>query len=136
MMAFVPKTNTDMTELLWWWRGRIAAHPGRGGHSAYDGDTLMLEIDRGFNDVSLRDTRLARLNAPELKGPSRDRGLRARDRLRELCPVGTRVYVRTYKDKDKYGRYLADLYVVDAEGSLRCINDQLIAEGVADPAEY
>lgn len=131
-----PKTCDEIEAQLWWWRGRAVAHPRRGGHSAYDGDTLWLEMDHGFHGFARRDTRLARIDAPEIQGATRPEGLRSRDRLRELCPVGREVYLRTFREQGKYGRFIADVYIVDEGGGLCCVNDMLVTEGLAVYREY
>jgi micrococcal nuclease len=76
--------------------------------SVYDGDTITVDVDLGFHITQRMVVRLAEVNAPELKGEDREKGLVSRDKLRQLLPVGARVTLQTYKDgKEKYGRYLA-----------------------------
>lgn len=131
-----PTTVAEILEHLYWYKATVIPHPKRGGESAYDGDTIYLELDPGFNRAWREDTRVARIDAPELRGDEKADGLVARKRLRELCPVGTVVYVRTFKDKGKYGRYVADIYLPDEEGAVRCVNDVLVQEGLAEYKEY
>lgn len=93
----------------------------------HDGDTLRLEVDLGFN-VHLRNIpfRLNRINAPELSSAS-PLGRVSRDQLRLWTPDNEELVIITQKDKtEKYGRYLADLYVGDV-----CLNDRLVEEGFA-----
>lgn len=93
--------------------------------SVYDGDTLRVDIDCGF-DVWLfnQPLRLVGLNAPEMGTPA---GRAARDWLRGLLPVGTDVRVVTLKDaREKYGRYLALVYL----GAI-CINEEIVDAGHA-----
>ena len=55
------------------------------------------------------------------------RGLAAKDRVKELCPVGSAVTVKTTKDgRGKFGRILGEIFVGDVN-----INQQLVAEGHA-----
>ena len=72
--------------------------------------------------------RLARINAPEVRGDQRPAGLISRDSLRER--IGNKwVVVKTMKDKKgKYGRWIADIFL-DSE----CINDWLLTESLAKP---
>lgn len=98
----------------------------------YDGDTIVVAIDQGFSQFRLETVRMARINTPEVTGPEKSQGLISRDRLRSLLPVGQKVQLVTYKNgEDKYGRYLADVYVDGV-----CINDLLVREGLAVYKEY
>jgi micrococcal nuclease len=100
--------------------------------SVYDADTVKLDIDLGMG-VWIRKTnvRLYGINAPEVRGKERSKGIRARDRLRELVQ-GQEVIIRTHKDRTgKFGRYLCELYIAGKDGRLININDLLIAEGHA-----
>ncbi len=99
-----------------------------------DGDTVVLDIDLGF-DVSIRQTvRLFGINAPEIhaKDPTEKMmGIRARDRLSEILGHGTtKLRVVTVKGNDKYGRYLADIFVSTLEASSFSVSDTLIAENL------
>lgn len=90
-----------------------------------DGDTLHLEVDLGF-DVRRRDTfRLFGLNAPEMSTPE---GQAAREWLAQKLGEGPLV-ITTRKDRrEKYGRYLAILWVDAAN-----VNEAMIAAGHAVP---
>lgn len=95
-----------------------------------DGDTVVADVDLGFNFV-LRNqhVRLARINAPEMHGESKEQGERSRDALMGKL-LGKKVFARTQKDdKEKYGRLLADLFLEDGT----CINDWLLSENLARP---
>ena len=53
--------------------------------SVYDGDSVTLDIELGFNIVMHNQKiRLLGINTPEVRGSDRLDGLIARDRLREL----------------------------------------------------
>lgn len=95
-----------------------------------DGDTIVVDIDLGFetiiNNVKLR---LYGINTPEIKGATRDAGLEAKAFLERQIPVGTIVYLKTYRDKtEKYGRYLAE---VTKEGEEDTLNMTLLRLGLA-----
>jgi micrococcal nuclease len=80
----------------------------------YDGDTIDLNVDLGFQIAVTIRVRLLGVDTPELRGvdeAEKTRGLRAKEFTREFLE-GKEVVVRTYKDKKgKYGRWLAELWV-------------------------
>lgn len=95
----------------------------------YDGDTVTLDIDLGF-DVVLREqkVRLLRINAPEVRGESREAGIASRDALRKRV-ANKWVVLRTERDKrEKFGRWLGEVWLED-----ECINDWMLTEGHAVP---
>lgn len=72
-----------------------------------DGDTVDFIVDLGFRvNLQIR-TRIAGVNAPELRTPE---GKAAKAAVEEWLPVGMGVLLRTHKDPtDKFGRWLADV---------------------------
>ena len=100
--------------------------------SVYDGDTCRVDLDLGFGVwIRKEKIRLARINAPELKGPERPQGLQARDYLRKLV-LNKNIILQTKKDrKGKYGRYLGELWLERA-GEWVNVNDLLVKEGLAE----
>lgn len=108
-----------MNENLFHYRGVI--------ESIYDGDTFTVSIDLGFK-VWMRNQkiRLFGVNTPEIRGVERPDGLRVRDEMRALLPVGAEVTLQSIRDKSgKYGRWLGRIHKDDGT----CINDMLIAQG-------
>lgn len=99
---------------------------------AYDGDTITVDIDLGLHVwVRGEKLRLARINAPEVRGVERENGLLSRDALRSWI-VGEDIILRTIRDKKgKYGRYLGEVFL-DGEN----INDRMVTEGFATYREY
>lgn len=110
-----------------------------------DGDTIVVEIDHGFRVFSHQTLRLFNINAPEVRGPEKEKGKAATDHLVKLlisyaanyvngklkgdCSV---VYIETHKDRTgKYGRYLAELWGVDKDGNVVNLNEQMISDGYA-----
>lgn len=91
-----------------------------------DGDTLQVSIDLGFSITRVETVRLAKLNAPELRGESHFAGMAAMSWLSARVPPGSTVMLQTVKENDKYGRYLALLFV-----GAECINDSMVAAGQA-----
>lgn len=94
--------------------------------SVYDGDTCTVDIDLGLHTWIKGETlRLLRINAPELKGSEREKGLQSRDFLREQI-IAQEVMIQTFKDeKEKYGRYLAEIWL-QKDGEDLNINDLLV----------
>ena len=104
--------------------------------AAYDGDTVTAEIDLGLKTlVKGEKLRLHRINTPEMRGPEKEAGKVSRDWLRSRI-LGKEVIVETVKDKrGKYGRYLAEIWL-EENGSFTNINDELVAQGLAEYKEY
>lgn len=103
--------------------------------SVYDGDTITVSVDLGFHITQTMSVRLARINSPEVRGGSSTEGLEARDYLRSIL-LGKKVTLVTYKDgKEKYGRYLADVYLCEPR-VFNCANDMMVAKGFAQLKEY
>ena len=73
-----------------------------------DGDTVVLEIDLGFNIFHLMSCRLLGVNAPELNAKDEETKFYAvisKEFLMLLLPVGKIVTIES-KKLDKYGRAL------------------------------
>jgi micrococcal nuclease len=102
----------------------------------YDGDTCTVDIDLGLSTwVRGEKVRLNRINAPELRGAERAAGLKSRDFLRELIG-GKDVLLHTHKDtKEKYGRYLGELWV-EKDGAWLNVNDEMVSRGFAVYQKY
>lgn len=97
-----------------------------------DGDTVVLDIDAGLYMTARKQVvRLAGIDTPEMRGPERPAGEIASEWLRSRIEDKD-VIVQTIKDKrgdddrGKYGRWLARIWI---DG--RCVNDDLLAEGLA-----
>lgn len=74
-----------------------------------DGDTIYLFIDRGFKDWFKANTRLARINAPEM---NTEAGKTAKAFLESKVPLGSRVIIQS-KKLDPYGRPIAEVWLGD-----------------------
>lgn len=97
--------------------------------SIYDGDTLRVNIDCGFNiwqkNVSVR---LKGINAPEMTGADRNSGIISRDWLRNKLPIGAEIIIKTEKDtQEKYGRWLATIYLNGTN-----LNEEMLKLGLAE----
>ena len=93
----------------------------------YDGDTITVDIDLGFNmQMKNQSIRLLRINTPEIRGAERSEGLISKLALENKI-LNRKVRLCTYKDKKgKYGRWLGEIWLDDV-----CINDWMLKEGHA-----
>lgn len=103
----------------------------------YDGDTITVNIDLGLNIwVNNEKIRLVRIDAPELRGTSRNKGLKSRDFLRELL-LNKKVLIQTIKDrKEKYGRYLAEVWLETSPDKFVNVNDLMVEKKFAVFKKY
>lgn len=100
--------------------------------SCYDGDTVRLDIDLGLSIVFKNQSfRLFGIDTPEVRGETKEEGLKSRDYLRSLI-TDKELTVYTVKDKKgKYGRFLGLLYLDEL-----CLNEDLVNKGYAIFKEY
>ncbi len=96
-----------------------------------DGDTLVLEIDLGFEIKRVERIRLARINTPEIRSEvarHRRQARHARMVCKKFCPLGSIVEINTFRiKKDMYARYIAEV-LFDGKN----ISDYLFEQGVAE----
>lgn len=107
-----------------------------------DGDTVILTVSPAFNVYHQGlHFRLKGINTPELKDANpkiRTLANKAKKFLTDAI-LGKEILLETIKTKstgqklDKYGRYLAIIYAVDAEGVQYCVNEVMVARGLAVP---
>jgi micrococcal nuclease len=97
--------------------------------SVYDGDSVTLDIDLGFNMwMRNQKIRLLGIDTPELRGEERPEGLVAASRLRDLIE-NREVTLQSHRDKaGKYGRWLGTIYLDGVS-----MNQLLLDEGLAEP---
>ncbi len=96
----------------------------------YDGDTITIEVDLGFYTKVTEKFRLMYINAPEIRGEQKPQGLISKQWLVDKV-LNKNIIVKTTKDrKEKYGRYLAEIFLLNDTISL---NQQMINEGLAIP---
>jgi micrococcal nuclease len=90
-----------------------------------DGDTVDLLVDLGFYHFVKTRFRLYGIDTPE-----RGDALwgEASDFAKIAAPEGTEVVIEVFKAADKYGRWLANIYL-DGQN----INESLVASGLAVP---
>ncbi len=118
-----------MQEKLYYYRAVV--------ESVYDGDTCTANIDLGLGTwIHGEKLRLNRINAPELRGAEREQGALSRDFLRSQIE-GKEIFLQTIKDeKEKYGRYIAEIWLKQADGTWLNINDLLVQRGFARYQQY
>lgn len=101
----------------------------------YDGDTAHFAFEfKG--DIYRSRCRLARCNAPEIRGGSdetRAKAILAKDKLADFV-LGKIVDIKILGE-DKYGRPLIDIFVVDGENRIH-VNEQMIILGYSEKYLY
>lgn len=91
-----------------------------------DGDTVDMRVDLGFRMFAETRFRLFGIDTPE-RGQT---GYAEATALaRQLAPIGGTVRISTYKDQDKYGRWLVDVFTAEEH----TVNETLLASGYAKP---
>jgi len=105
--------------------------------AVYDGDTCTVDIDLGLGVwVRGEKLRLHRINAPELRGKDAAKGKASRDHLKSLIE-GKEVLLQTIKDRrEKYGRYLAEIWLEKPNATPTNVNDAMVAAGQARYQDY
>lgn len=97
--------------------------------SVYDGDSLTLDIELGF-DFVMRNQKVRSygIDTPELRGVERMQGLFVKHLVSTLLPEGERILIESHKDKrGKYGRLLVTIYLADGTN----LNQYLLDNGYA-----
>ena len=98
-----------------------------------DADTIDVSIDLGLKVFTTQRLRFARIDAWETRGEEREQGLEAKDYVRMRIPEGSTVFIQTIKDRTgRYGRYLAEIFYIGAQGLLVNLNDELLGAGHAE----
>jgi micrococcal nuclease len=101
-----------------------------------DGDTIDVNIDLGFDIHHSARVRMMGIDTPETRTRNKAEkalGLASKARLKEMLK-GQVIKLATSKEgKGKFGRVLADVITIDADGKEFNCNAELIAEGHARP---
>jgi micrococcal nuclease len=97
-----------------------------------DGDTIEVMIDQGDSSFRKRTIRILGMNAPEMKGPTKEKGQGARNRLilHLLINHNALIIIRTEKP-DSFGRSLADCWTLDGKS----VAEWMIEQGCAVPTD-
>lgn len=122
----LPENTMELNESLYWYKAELMR--------VIDGDTVVVSMDLGFQIRQLMHLRLYGINTPELIGPKAAAARAATDFLVHTLAQGP-LLVRSYKDRaDKYGgRFLAELFVQQSDGTLVNVNQLLVSTGHAVP---
>ena len=94
-----------------------------------DGDTLKLEIDTGFDEQCRETIRLRGIDCPELDTPEGQAAKRFVER--ELAYCDFIILKSTRTRKEKWGRYLGDIFYTDKAGKQQYLNNRLLETGHA-----
>lgn len=105
-----------------------------------DGDTIVVDLDLGRSTWIHDDIlRLAHINAPEMRGPTREAGLVSRDELsRFLADRDLKVHTiknRKGKEKKTLERYVAEVWILVGDKEFS-VNDWMVAQGLAVYQNY
>jgi micrococcal nuclease len=76
-----------------------------------DGDTIDFDIDLGFSISIVVRIRLSRINAYEVKGKEKPKGLKAKRYVKWILSRAKRIEIAT-KKTGKYNRYVAEVAVL------------------------
>lgn len=88
-----------------------------------DGDTVDMIVDLGFNTYVKDRFRLARIDTAEINSKDEAERQLAQDAKNWMLHVLNKEVIFKSIKKDKYGRYLAELFLLDQDTSL---NQQLL----------
>jgi micrococcal nuclease len=122
--------TSELEKKLYWYKAKVV--------KIVDADTVDLMVSLGLHSYSEERFRLRGIDAWEVRGKEREKGLLAKARVEELTPVDSEVWIETYKDKEgKYGRFLADIYFEHEEPRMLVnLCDLLVEEGHAEEVNY
>lgn len=102
-----------------------------------DGDTIIVDVDLGFRIHQTMSVRLAGINAPEPRGDSRKAGIEASHALASLARVTFPLLLQTEKDRGKYGRFIATVWLQTANGERGVnLNERMVESGHAVKRDY
>lgn len=100
-----------------------------------DGDTIAVTIDLGFKLTYATPVRFFGINAPEIHTKDhheKEMGLKAKAKLTELLS-GKVITLRTVKPNDKFGRYLAEVFLSGGGLQEKSVNQQMVDLGLCKP---
>jgi micrococcal nuclease len=126
-------TEKDLNSKLYWYKAECTR--------VIDGDTMEFIVDLGMKTFVKDRVRLFGIDTPEIFGVKKEseeyaQGVRAKRRAEELLASGD-IWIKTVKDKEgKYGRYLAEVKIVQSDESVISLNETLVAEELASPKIY
>lgn len=92
-----------------------------------DGDTVWLKVDMGYRIYGQMDFRLYGIDTPERGAINYYAAI---ELVNTHAPVGSKVVIKTFKNPDKYGRWLVEVITADSDLS---INEHLLLAKFAVP---
>jgi micrococcal nuclease len=103
-----------------------------------DGDTVVLTVDLGFRISTTITFRLLGIDTPELVGSERADGLSAKTALEQILATAASGIVLIRSElplkTDKYGRWLATIWLDPGDGLLVNVNEEMVNLGLATAA--
>lgn len=101
-----------------------------------DGDTVDLDVDLGFHVWKRVRFRLARIDAPEVRGEHKVAGKVSKAAVIEvLGAADTMLWVESEKT-GKYGRWIGEISFKEADGFTANLSDYLVDNGYAVFKDY
>lgn len=94
-----------------------------------DGDTVIARVDLGFHIFITETFRLLHINAPEIVGVDKVKGLAAKTYLENLV-LNKECHIATAKS-DGFRRWLADINILNTDGARTNISDAMLKSGHA-----
>lgn len=100
----------------------------------YDGDTIRIRIDVGWDQDLKMWVRLSGYNAAEVRGKQKNAGLLAQLALATLFEDRKRLIVESFINKKhsrikSFDRFVCQAWVQRADGSWINVSEQMIADG-------
>lgn len=96
----------------------------------YDADTITVIVDYGNKLTQELKVRFARINAPEVRGDQKEKGIISRDWLRDRI-LGKNIILESIK-MEKYGRLLCEVWDMFGQN----LNDELVLKELAEYKDY
>ncbi len=97
-----------------------------------DGDSVVLQLDLGFNIFHTATFQLAGLDAPEIVGANAREAKLVKKELTEWLRGARRITVQPTGGTTGSGRWYARVDVCDVEGKGFCVNDELLSRALAE----
>lgn len=102
-----------------------------------DGDTVDLVVDLGFRTYRRTRFRVARINAPEIRGSERPAGLDAKVYINDLLTMYGKDSITVQSRKTgKYGRWIGEIFIDPGDGNLINVSDTMVENGYAEYRDY
>ena len=104
-------------------------------YRVYDGDTILdLVLDLGFNVRVEIKTRLYGINAPEVRGDEKEKGIETKNWLVEKmkeAQIKGNLFIQSHTEQGKFGRWLVTVW----SGGVN-LNKLMVEEGYAKFKQY